>query len=462
MEHSGIRQQIENKLAAARETALNLAGTLTDRTSLLDYASLVRTVNGIEIWTEALRRAVSEHEIIVIPPRDEPYYIDGTVVLPSDRRIEASGSTLKLTPDCDVLMFITASAADGTHAPIDRNLNPPVHNISIHGGKFEESRTRRGGYGTSGKNDHERSMHGISTLFYLGNAENIMMTDVTIAHTAGFAVQTGNVIGAFFENIRFEHCYADGLHINGNTENLLCRNISGQVGDDIVALNAYDWQNSSVNFGPIVTVLCENLELSADSPYKAIRIEPGRYWYDDGLGVDCALKNAILRDIRGIRTFKLYYQTPPYRIGGKPERGDVGSADNLFFEDITIDLSEPIDGFDVYKNSDPVRGCFAAFELGADIGYMRLENIRINLYKGKFPYSCLVCCGPKSVLKGGTEIFDPYLSSRVRRLDLKAITVNAVPAETAEGLTREIVFDDVDHDDNSTARGVFDQIKFEK
>ena len=47
-------------------------------------------------------------------------------------------------------------------------------------------------------------------------------------------------------------------------------------------------------------------------------------------------------------------------------------------------------------------------------------------------------------------------------VDLKAITVNAVPAETAEGLTREIVFDDVDHDDNSTARGVFDQIKFEK
>ena len=92
MEHSGIRQQIENKLAAARETALNLAGTLTDRTSLLDYASLVRTVNGIEIWTEALRRAVSEHEIIVIPPRDEPYYIDGTVVLPSARRIREDGA----------------------------------------------------------------------------------------------------------------------------------------------------------------------------------------------------------------------------------------------------------------------------------------------------------------------------------------------------------------------------------
>ena len=232
-----------------------------------------------------------------------------------------------LTPDCDVLMFITASgAADGTHAPIDRNLNPPVHNISIHGGKFEESRTRRGGYGTSGKNDQERSMHGISTLFYLGNAENIMMTDVTIAHTAGFAVQTGNVIGAFFENIRFEHCYADGLHINGNTENLLCRNISGQVGDDLVALNAYDWQNSSVNFGPIVTVLWpENLELSADSPYRAIRIEPGRYWYDDGVGVDCALKNAILRDIRGVRTFETL-TTRPRRIVSAASRSAEASA----------------------------------------------------------------------------------------------------------------------------------------
>jgi hypothetical protein len=41
----------------------------------------------------------------------------------------------------------------------------------------------------------------------------------------------------------------------------------------------YDWQNSSVNFGPMHTVLCEDLVLSADSRYKALRIEPGMYRY---------------------------------------------------------------------------------------------------------------------------------------------------------------------------------------
>lgn len=35
--------------------------------------------------------------------------------------------------------------------------------------------------------------------------------------------------------------------INGNTMNLLCRDIKGQVGDDLVALNACDWQDSSVD-----------------------------------------------------------------------------------------------------------------------------------------------------------------------------------------------------------------------
>lgn len=461
MNHSDTRKNIIDKLEKARAQADALINALSDRVLLTDYSALAVKESSLEIWTAALRKALSEHEIVVIPARDEPYYIDDKIVIPSDRRIIATGAVIRQTPDCPLLMLTCESAANGTHAPIDAQAHPLCRNISVEGGRWEESRSKRGGYGSSGKFDHEYSFHGVSTLFFFNNMENLTIENVTFAHTAGFAVQVGDIHGAFFENIRFDSCYADGLHINGNTENLICRHIYGQVGDDLVALNAYDWQNSSVDFGAIDTVLCENLELSEDSRYKALRIEPGTYYYDDGSSVDCALRNAVIRSVRGIRTFKLYYQTPRYKLGEKPENGAVGSADNLFFEDIDIDLSEPIDSFDVYTGSDPVRGVFAAFELGADIGYMRLDDIRITLYKENFPLSYLVCCGPKSVLIGDTEIFDPYLSSRVRELELSGITVNGAPADKTAELVREIAFDDINGDGHSTARGKIEKIVFD-
>ena len=61
-------------------------------------------------------------------------------------------------------------------------------------------------------------------------------------------------------------CYADGIHINGNTDKVFLRNVEGKVGDDIIALNMFDWKDSSINFGPIDTVWCENIKLHRDSP----------------------------------------------------------------------------------------------------------------------------------------------------------------------------------------------------
>lgn len=446
-----IKQQIYTKLDAAKARAESLIASLGDPISLDEYRSLVRTEGGRELWSEALQAALDEHEIVVIPARSEPYYIDRQILIGSNRRIEASGATIRQTPECTLLMLRNRSSANGTHAPI--GVTEKDSNISISGGRWEESRTKRAGYGSSGKYDEARSFYGVSTLFFFNNMENLTLTNVTIAHTGGFAVQIGDIKGAFFEHIRFDSCYADGLHINGNSENLICRDVQGEVGDDLVALNAYDWQDSSVNFGPIRTVLCEELELSGSSRYKALRIEPGCYYYDDGSEVDCSLSDAIFRNIRGIRTFKLYYQTPRYKLGSAPERGSVGSADNLFFEDIAVDLCAPIDEFDDYLNSDPIRGSFAAFELGANIGYMSLDGIELTLYKKKYPFSYLLCCGPKSIISDGYEIFDPYLSSRIERLDLASISVNGKRVDNIDGLLREIEFDDIDGDGHSTAAG---------
>ena len=452
-----IRQRILDTLEGVRAHSRDQIARLTDRAALTDYAALVRDEDGREVWSDALQRAIDEHQVVVIPARAEPYWIDRQIVVGSDRRIEAEGATIVQTPGCDVLMLRNASTADGARAPIRSGARD--RNISIFGGRWEESRRTRVGSGASGKYDAARSFFGVQTMFFFNNMEGLTLENVTFAHAGSFAVQIGDVRDAIFEKIRFVECYADGLHINGNTTNLLCRDVRGQVGDDLVALNAYDWQESSVDFGPICTVLCDGLELSPDSGYKALRIEPGRYCYDDGSEVDCAIRDAIIRDVRGIKTFKLYYQTPCYRIGDAPERGGVGSADNLFFEDIRVDLDEPVDLFSEYLESDPVRGAFAAFEIGANVGSLALRNIDLWLDGGKFPMACLVAAGPKSIVQGDSEVFDPYVSCEVGRLFVQNLRINGEAAGPADQrIFREIRFDDVDRDGHSTGRGTFGEV----
>ena len=221
--------------------------SLRKRALLTDYTHLVRESDCGKVWTEALRVALLENEIVEIPTGREPYYIDDTVVIPSNRRIEAWRAVLCLTPECRVLMFRNEHVKDGAKAPIDSSNRDC--NISISGGCFAESRTERAGYGKSGRYSENEEFFGVSTCMLFNNIENLTLENVTFQNTAGFAVQVGDIRNAIFENIWFRDCFADGLHINGGSENIAARHIYGEVGDDLIALNAYDWQNSSVNFG---------------------------------------------------------------------------------------------------------------------------------------------------------------------------------------------------------------------
>ena len=78
--------------------------------------------------THAVRiGAVAAHEIVRIPASERPYYVDATVRVPSNRRIEATGATVALLPGTRVLMLRNEHAPDGTLAPIppgsrDRNI----------------------------------------------------------------------------------------------------------------------------------------------------------------------------------------------------------------------------------------------------------------------------------------------------------------------------------------------------
>ncbi len=437
---------IENKLTEMKLKNEDAFARLDDICYLTDYTP------ENDIWTGAFQDAINEHSTVIIPPSDKPYIIDKAVIIPSNRRIIAKdGAVIRLKEGVTTLMLRNASTADGTHMPIS---TPRDKCISIEGGVWEDWCPHRMGYGRSGMYDEKRSLYGVSTLMFLENVDCLTIKNMTFKHCGGFAVQIGDASDVVAEGIRFEGCYADGLHINGNVENVYVSDVRGEVGDDLVAFNMFDWQDSSVNFGPCKNVLCQDLELAESSHYKALRIEPGVYEFKDGSCVDCSLENAIFRRIKGIKTFKLYCQTPPYSPDKGPEKADVGSGDNIFFEDISIDLDSPIDKLDEYMTSHPVKGTFAAFELGLNVKNIYFKNIDLTLHRDIFPMSYLICIGPKSVrFPDGREVFDPYFSSTAESIYLENIRINGEKPHNVYDFIKEIEFNSLYDDIPSTAYG---------
>ncbi len=448
-----IKREIEELLFEVRRENETRGAAFSDKCSLLDY-----TPDG-EIWTRALQAAINEHEVVYIPKKDTPYYIDASITVPSNRKIIADDdAVIRLSEGTDVLAVRNTMTKDGTHEKITGERN---ENITIEGGVWEDWCPHRLGYGKTGKYDTCRTFFGVSTFMLFNNIDRLTLKNMTFKSCGGFAVQLGDVSNVIIENIEFVSCFADGIHVNGNTKNIHIRNVRGEVGDDLVALNMYDWQNSSVNFGPCENVICEDLFLSPSSHYKAMRIEPGIYTYKNGEKVDCALYNAIIRRVENIKTFKLYCQTPPYLPPALPESGEVGSGDNIFFEDIKIDLDAPIDPLSEYLTSHKIKGTFAAFELGLNAKSIYLKNIDITLHREKYPLSYLACIGPKSVrFNDGTEVFDPYFSSTVDTLYLESITVNGARPEDISPYIKEIVFDKLYDDIESSGRGIIKSIEY--
>ena len=448
-----IKKNIESTLMEMENENIHLLRGLSNSVILTSYKSK----NGI--WTEALQKALNEYEIVIIPASSEPYYVDDSIIIPSNRHIIAEdGATISLVKGTDVLMLRNANTADGTHEKITKKRS---ENITIEGGVWTDWCTHRMGYGSSGKYDTGRTFFGVSTLMLFENINHLTLKNMTFKNCGGFAIQLGEISSAVIRNIKFESCFADGVHVNGNVEKILISDISGEVADDLVAFNMFDWQNSSINFGPCDTALCQNLSLSKSSNYKALRIEPGIYTFDNGEEVDCSLTNAIFRGITGINTFKLYCQTPVYFPNEKPEPARVGSGDNIFFEDIKIDLDSPIDPFPEYLNGDERVGSFAAFELGLNAKNIYFKNINLTLYKEKFPLSYLVTIGPKSIrLKNGAEVFDPYFSSIVENLHFENITVNNEKPLNILPYVKEIEFDNLYEDIDSSASGKINNIYY--
>lgn len=410
--------------------------------SELEYLAVTPYKNG-KIWSEAFSFALKNYEDIIIPAGK--YYVDKSLVVPQNRGIIADeNAEIILIKGVKSLLLRNENVIDGSDKPIPKTAIKD-ENISITGGIWGEENDERLGYGKSGCFDENNSMVGVSTCFLLSNVKNLTLKNLTFRHTAGFAIQMGNISNFAVENICFDVCYADGLHINGGTENGTVKNLYGHTEDDLIALNAYDWDNSSINFGKIENLVVDGVKCDVGgNVHKSIRIQPGIYPYKGGEKEDCFVKNLTIKNVSGVACFKMYLQTPAYTAFPEKNVG-VGRMENILFENISADTSEPVDKQPNYLSGNTVTGNFATFEIGSNVKNLTFNNVKTVLNKAKYPNSYFIAVGPKTqyIAEKKLELFDPYVCCTIQRINLENVYINNEKKDDLTGFIKEISYDNL-------------------
>lgn len=402
-----------------------------------------KTYKDGKIWSDAFIHALNGYEKITIP--SGKYYIDKTLVVSSDTQIFAEyNAEIILIKGVKTLLLRNKNVIDGSEKPIPNTTNKD-ENISIIGGVWGEENDERLGYGESGCFDENNLMVGVSTCFLFSNVKNLTLKNLTFRHTAGFAVQIGNISDFTVENLYFDGCFADGLHINGGTENGTVKNLYGHTEDDLIALNAYDWDNSSINFGKIENLVVDGVKCeTGGNVHKSIRIQPGIYPYKNGEKEDCFVKNLTIKNVSGVACFKMYLQTPAYT--SLPEKSvGVGRMENVRFENVFADTSEPVDKQPNYLSGNTVTGNFATFEIGSNVKNLVFDNVKTILNREKYPNSYFMTVGPKTqyIEEKKLELFDPYVCCIVEGIRFENVYINGEKKDDLNAYIKEISYDNL-------------------
>lgn len=407
--------------------------------SVADYARLVRKETWGQAWnadsrtacdacdvrgsiySDAIEQCLEENGSVYIPRSDAPVYLDRPIVL-------RSGSRLIVHPQTEIRLIVgTAGTCMVRNASIVFSQARPVTmcagadtGITIEGGIWSDQNNE--GRGRGGAYDQEGSMPGSHGVFLLHNVADITVRNVRFRDCSPFAIQLGNAAGFVIENITFDET-ADGIHIEGPSARGIIRHIAGKTNDDAVALNAWDWDDSSLTFGPITDILVEDVELRPGYTWSELRLLPGTKIFPNGETVDCDIRRCVYRNIRGVHTFKMYDQPNL----SKPEQDfadPIGRMSDLFFADIVVDGISKSDYYDT--SSDGV------FDICANIDALSIRNVRFNYAPGKVdmaPY--LVSVGPKSLTwtrgekpeDGWKEVFNPNANPVLNGLTIRGVHV---------------------------------------
>lgn len=316
-----------------------------------------------EIWTDAIQAALNEHAGVTIPQRDRPYYIDRPLILRSGHRLLVGpNAEIRLKPGSNCCMVRNEHVVNGEHGPVTLT-DDADHDIVIRGGIWTTLATsgRQSNGNTRGLADPKGSIksHGV---ILLSNITRFRVASVTVRQCKPHGIQLSNCTQFCVEGVRFEDHRRDGVHINGPAGYGVIRDVRvqrGVMGDDMVALNAWDWKNTVTSFGLIHHVLVEDIHgdpvmdgaSGAPKGHRSeIRLLAGTKHFGGSKTLDCNIEHCVIRKTTGIRTFKMYDQ-PNLELGRHRDFADpIGRMRNLFFADITIGRPTGAEIFQIHSN----------------------------------------------------------------------------------------------------------------
>jgi hypothetical protein len=375
-----------------------------------------------EVWTAAFQADLDADGKLHIPAREQPYYLDGPIILKSGQKLTADPKAeVRLKPGTNTCMVRNEHVVTLNSKPVPADF-PLDTDITIEGGIWSTLATTEKEWNGNllGRSSKENPAFGTHGVILLQNVRGVSVKNLTVRQSKAFGVHLANAHEFTVENITLEEHRRDGVHVNGPASDGLIRGVRGDSQDDDVALNAWEWKNYAPSYGPIERITVEDVTGWPGDEHggnTAIRLLPGVKRFDDGATLDCPLSDITLRRITDIRHFKIYDQ-PNLELGRDNDfSAGIGTVKNLRLEDITFHRPGQI-------------------ELHANTDGLTIHNVRVNhLITSDWH---LLAIGPLSqTYKRGksedavnwTEIFSPDLDCTVRNLSVSGVRVRGSQAD---------------------------------
>ncbi|MFK5924921.1 MAG: hypothetical protein QM496_22300 [Verrucomicrobiota bacterium] len=411
------------------DTLTKQFGEPLTQANVLHYADRVRSASWIELWPDEngdplkrevkgqiwnapIQAALDKCGEVYLPKKSEPYYLDHPIVLKSGQRLRAApDAEIRLKPGSNTCMVRNENIRGFREGPVPKDLVPDS-DILVEGGiwttlYFGSGMVNGNQRGHSGSKNWVVGSHGV---ILLQNIRGVVVRNLTIKQSRSYGIHIGTGSDFLVENITFEHHGRDGVHVAGASSFVIIRNISGTLHDDPVALNAWEWSNGAMVWGPIHHVLVEKIQGAAMSAGStdSIRLLPGVKRFPDGSTLDCDVHDVVIRDIVDIRDFKLYNQPNLEAKVGADYSVGVGNLRNIHFGNLTFNRPGSI-------------------QIHADSKVISIRGVQLN-----FPKSAdfrLLVIGPQSATyKGGSEnpehwreIFSPDVDCKVSDLHISGV-----------------------------------------
>jgi hypothetical protein len=239
---------------------------------------------------------------------------------------------------------------------------PCDKDIYIEGGIWTALRYKRGlvNGNHTGRTSKTNSIYGAHGVFVFNHADGFRINSVTVKQSQMHALQLSDAHNFWIENISFVDHGRDGVHVHGESDWGVIRNISGVTHDDFIALNAWDWAHTSPAVGEIHHVLVEDC-ICDYAPNKKVsgtfefRLLPGNRKRADGTVKSCKISNIVIRNIVNLRTIKMYDQPNLERGRDNDRSTPLGLFENVYIHDLHFDnvgfieIDDFVNGLDIAR-----------------------------------------------------------------------------------------------------------------